>query len=168
MDRIGAFVGHLFIEPEVGNTQHVKGAARKTSQFGENVGLMMVSKGLATVHEASASRSSFGTDLLEAEKQAKASRTGIWSVVDPNALKNEEADVNKGIDLNQVLSPETKQVIVSNIADEVISVQVLSDGEFSSLIIFCSDVHLYTSGNRKFTFLKTINIRKKTSSSWKN
>lgn len=50
---------------------------------GNPYGTELIANGLATVHERSAERSSQGSALLAAQKQAKDSRAGIWIDYDP-------------------------------------------------------------------------------------
>jgi staphylococcal nuclease domain-containing protein 1 len=59
VDKVGGFIGSIFID-------------------GENLAVMLVEEGLATVHEYSASQTQFANQLFEAEETARGARKNIW------------------------------------------------------------------------------------------
>lgn len=59
VDRAGSFIGSLFVQ-------------------GENLAVLLLQQGLASIHEFSASESQYATQLYEAERQAREQRKGIW------------------------------------------------------------------------------------------
>ncbi|KAJ3083740.1 nuclease domain-containing protein [Quaeritorhiza haematococci] len=105
MDKVGGFIGALFLLP---STKDHFGTSKK-----ENLASLLLEQGLATVHEYSANQTTYARELFEAEKKAKDARKGIWSIQDPNAVDTTVEVVSKE---DEVLPKETKEAIVSEIA----------------------------------------------------
>lgn len=71
LDRVGGFIGELFINKE-------------------SFGKILVEEGFATVHEYSAEQTGISSELLAAQQRAKDSRKGIWANWDPSQDLNDE------------------------------------------------------------------------------
>ncbi|KAJ3110785.1 hypothetical protein HDU96_006267 [Phlyctochytrium bullatum] len=101
-DKVGGFIGNLFIPNSNGRT---------------NFAALLLEAGFATVHDYSASQSKFSNELYTAEKVAQEKRAGIWSVRDPvaEAAAKEAADALANDDSMPV---DFREVYVSDIADE--------------------------------------------------
>ncbi|KAJ6443852.1 transcription factor [Purpureocillium lavendulum] len=75
MDKVGGFIGELYINRE-------------------NFAKVLVEEGLASVHAYSAEKSGNATELFAAEKRAKEGKKGLWHDYDPSQEEeNGEADV---------------------------------------------------------------------------
>lgn len=71
MDKVGGFIGELYINRE-------------------NFAKVLVEEGLASVHAYSAEKSGTSTELFAAEKRAKEGKKGLWHDYDPSQEDNEE------------------------------------------------------------------------------
>ncbi|KAI8137141.1 hypothetical protein BJV82DRAFT_636668 [Fennellomyces sp. T-0311] len=63
VDKTGSFIGNLFIN-------------------GENLAVMLLAEGLATIHEFSANESQYTNQLYNAERNARADKKGMWKNYD--------------------------------------------------------------------------------------
>ncbi|KAL2918318.1 hypothetical protein HK105_202245 [Polyrhizophydium stewartii] len=105
-DNVGGFIGAVFAKTAEGHKV--------------NLAVALLEQGLATVHDYSASQSSFTNQLYDAEARAKAARKNIWTNYDP-ATERAEADAAAGAadgaaDADKPL--EAHEVVVSEISSE--------------------------------------------------
>jgi staphylococcal nuclease domain-containing protein 1 len=102
VDKVGGFIGTLFLPNANGPRQ--------------NYSVALLEAGLASIHDYSASQSTYAKDLYAAEKIAQDKRIGIWSIRDPLAeALAKEATVSAGDDEGKV--EETLEVYVSEIGN---------------------------------------------------
>ncbi|UNI24023.1 hypothetical protein JDV02_009803 [Purpureocillium takamizusanense] len=73
MDKVGGFIGELYINRE-------------------NFAKVLVEEGLASVHAYSAEKSGNSTELFAAEKRAKEGKKGLWHDYDPSQEENGEEE----------------------------------------------------------------------------
>jgi staphylococcal nuclease domain-containing protein 1 len=111
VDKTGGFIGNIFLAEE------------KDS----NCALLLLKNGLASVHDYSASQSSFASQFYAAEKSAQELHIGIWKDFDASAQEKQEEEEAK---LRDSLSKEVKKVVVSELsASGTFFLQVLNDGK---------------------------------------
>ncbi|KER33498.1 hypothetical protein T265_00614 [Opisthorchis viverrini] len=108
IDRVGNFVGWMFVDAppnESSETDAPKSTGKKKKKAIEaaisktkaNLSVLLVSRGLATVHHAPATEASpYYHDLVRAEDAAKAGRIGLWS--SEEFVKQWEAELNSFTD----------------------------------------------------------------------
>ncbi|KAF9965273.1 hypothetical protein BGZ70_005143 [Mortierella alpina] len=93
LDKTGGFIGTMWLH--------------KT----ENVAAQLLEEGLASIHSYSAEQSKYSNQLYAAERAAKEDRKNIWANVDPNALAQEEEEV----DTSKPIKKEYLDIVVSEI-----------------------------------------------------
>ncbi|CAH8487096.1 unnamed protein product [Dicrocoelium dendriticum] len=103
MDRVGNFVGWLFVDgasvdtssntPAKSNEKKKKKPSEAPVKPKVNLSVLLVSRGFATVHRAPSTEASpYYHDLDKAEETAKSSRLGLWS--SEEFVKQWEAELN--------------------------------------------------------------------------
>jgi hypothetical protein len=101
-----------------------------------NIAVAMLTLGLATVHEYSASMSPFQRELAAAEQHAKDSRKGIWTIIDPVEAEKEAAIQKFANDVSSLrdiqIPTALSEILVSDIGSESgsVFVQKVNDGLF--------------------------------------
>ncbi|KAG0056933.1 hypothetical protein BGZ83_002873 [Gryganskiella cystojenkinii] len=93
LDKTGGFIGSMWLN--------------KT----ENVAALLLEEGLASIHGYSAEQSKHASLLYAAERTAKQDRKNLWANVDPNAVVEEEEEV----DAAKPIKKEYLDVVVSEI-----------------------------------------------------
>ncbi|KAJ3300565.1 hypothetical protein HK104_009900, partial [Borealophlyctis nickersoniae] len=107
-DKVGGFIGALFT---------------KTENDRQNVAVMLLKEGLASVHDYSASQSPHANSLYEAERQAKEARKGMWK-----EWTGEQEEVQQEEKIDEEKPAETKEVLVSHIdGGGRVFLQIVSD-----------------------------------------
>lgn len=101
MDKVGGFIGELFINRE-------------------NFAKVLVEEGLASVHAYSAEKSGNSAELFGAEKRAKEGRKGLWHDYDPSQEEEYEETVEPEVAEEQVVNIDKKptdyrDVIITNV-----------------------------------------------------
>ncbi|KAI9903608.1 hypothetical protein N3K66_000137 [Trichothecium roseum] len=101
MDKVGGFIGELFINRE-------------------NFAKVLVEEGLASVHAYSAEKSGNAAELFGAEKRAKEGRKGLWHDYDPSQEEEYEETVEPEVAEEQVVNIDKKptdyrDVIITNV-----------------------------------------------------
>lgn len=115
---MGGFIGSLYI-----TNNNIKQQSSSSS-----VGALLLQQGFATLHDYSASQSTTYRDLVAAEKVAKDTRKGYWSIVDPATVEVEE--VSSGSLRDQKIPTPVHELTVSEISSGgKIFIQVFSDGK---------------------------------------
>ncbi|KAJ3417103.1 hypothetical protein HDV05_006962 [Chytridiales sp. JEL 0842] len=124
VDKVGGFIGNLFLVSQ--------GAPRV------NYAVSLLEAGLASVHDYSASQSSYAKDLYAAEKSAQDKKAGIWSIRDPLAeALAKEAAISTTDDDGKI--DESMEVYVSEIGNAgSLYIQVVSS-ELNRLETLMSD-----------------------------
>ncbi|KAJ1332821.1 hypothetical protein BSLG_008450 [Batrachochytrium salamandrivorans] len=93
VDKVGGFIGSVFIKPISGtNTANGEAATRI------NLAVALLEYGFATIHDYSASQSQYSNQLYDAETRSKEARRNIWTDYDPTTelADMEEADTGDG------------------------------------------------------------------------
>ncbi|GJJ06096.1 hypothetical protein Clacol_000285 [Clathrus columnatus] len=124
-DKSGGFIGAMFLN--------------KT----ENAAITLVKEGFASVHTYSAETIPWVNLLLEAEKEAKATRKNIWSDYDEAVEQEAEKSQNGS---TEPLKPEYMDVIVSDVRSNPafgFSVQILNTEGIASLEKLMHDFSLH-------------------------
>ncbi|KAG2208754.1 hypothetical protein INT47_007853 [Mucor saturninus] len=124
VDKIGSFVGSLFVN-------------------GENLAVALLSRGLATIHEYSADESHYVNQLYGAERDAKTEKKGIWSTYKP---EEEEEQVAQ----DQASSAGPHREYIDIVVSDIISgshfyVQKVTD-EIAKLETVMSELGQYQNG----------------------
>ncbi|CAK7270335.1 hypothetical protein SEPCBS119000_004039 [Sporothrix epigloea] len=121
VDKIGGFIGELFINRE-------------------SFAKILVEEGLASVHQYSAEKSGNATELNAAEKRAKEARKGLWHDWDPSQdeiAESDDAEVTAGstggdgATISQ-LPQDYRDIVVTNIdANGRLKIQEIGKGTAS-------------------------------------
>ena len=109
VDKVGGFIGTILLP------------VSKSEKL--DISIPLLKEGLATIQGSR----QLPRELNDAEEEAKKARKGIWSVVDPYAV-TESTEMSNELDLSAHLSNDTKNVIISEIADHKVYLQVVSPG----------------------------------------
>lgn len=119
MDKVGGFIGYLFLKNATGSYV--------------NLSEMLVENGLATVH-FTANKSNYYNSLLSAEKKAKEQNLNIWK----DFLENNIESVNESHHNDAVeRTINFKKVAVTEIFPGFrFAIQVYEDGNILYLLIF--------------------------------
>ncbi|KAF7559495.1 hypothetical protein G7046_g4655 [Stylonectria norvegica] len=137
MDKVGGFIGDLFINRE-------------------NFAKVLVEEGLASVHAYSAEKSGNGAELFSAEKRAKEGRKGLFHDWDPSQDEQgeEEAAADNAEETEVTLDKKPtdyRDVVITNIdANGRLKFQEIGKGT-ASLETLMSDLrkfHLDTKNNK--------------------
>ncbi|KAI8813003.1 hypothetical protein BJ742DRAFT_752189 [Cladochytrium replicatum] len=94
MDKTSGFVGTMFLPGK------------------HNLAVLLLERGFAELHEYSASKTTFGRELLAADAVAKEGRKGIWSIKDPNESNGAE---EVAVEAVESVQEETKEVQITEI-----------------------------------------------------
>ena len=97
-DKVGGYIGSLMYGQPL-----------------QNLAVELVSEGLSSVHEYSASQTSFSSQLFGAEEKAKESKLGLWTLYDP---ANDVAVQLAEVDLGKIDKTSAKPVIVSEVCKD--------------------------------------------------
>lgn len=73
MDKVGCFIGNIFVN-------------------GENIAISLLERGLASIHDFSANESSYSGQLYGAERRARDEKKGLWKNYDEGAEKAAEEE----------------------------------------------------------------------------
>lgn len=120
VDKVGSFVGSLFIN-------------------GENLAVSLLSRGLAHIHEYSADESHYVNQLYGAEREAKSEKKGVWSGYTEDDAKTEEVNASGP-------NREYIDVVVSDIiSGSHFYVQKVTD-EIAKLETLMSELGQYQNG----------------------
>ncbi|CAH8532866.1 unnamed protein product [Heterobilharzia americana] len=147
IDRVGNFVGWLFLDSPSSSTNNTNGSdinksGKKKKKPAEmttvkqkiNLSLLLISQGFGTVHRAPATeRSPYYHDMIKAEEDAKINRYGLWS--SDEFVKEWEAEVNNS-DLTALNGTEDGNLIpitgVSEYLDDLSELQITEDSDPTS------------------------------------
>jgi len=115
MDKVGGFIGELYINRE-------------------NFAKVLVEEGLASVHAYSAEKSGNSTELFAAEKRAKEGKKGLWHDYDPSQEENGEEEASEETPQESEVSLEKRptdyrDVMITNIdSNGKIKIQEIGKG----------------------------------------
>ncbi|OAQ86112.1 transcription factor [Purpureocillium lilacinum] len=115
MDKVGGFIGELYINRE-------------------NFAKVLVEEGLASVHAYSAEKSGNSTELFAAEKRAKEGKKGLWHDYDPSQEENGEEEAPEETPQESEVSLEKRptdyrDVMITNIdSNGKIKIQEIGKG----------------------------------------
>ena len=108
LDKVGGFIGSMYVDKN-------------------NLAIELLTRGLAQIHEYSASQCFNEKALYAAEQVAKDGRVGIWSIIDP---QSEEFAPSKasGLLSDEKMSSDYKDCILSDVLSSTLSVQLFTSG----------------------------------------
>ncbi|KAI9251523.1 hypothetical protein BDA99DRAFT_552985 [Phascolomyces articulosus] len=101
-DKTGAFIGSLFIN-------------------GENLAVLLLQEGLANIHEYSANESQYTNQLYGAERNARASRKGLWKDYDEEKEQEQQAAAARAASNEPDVVVEAKRQYIDLVVSEYIS-----------------------------------------------
>ncbi|KAG2231435.1 hypothetical protein BDF21DRAFT_455425 [Thamnidium elegans] len=109
VDKIGSFVGSLFVN-------------------GENLAVSLLSRGLATIHEYSADESNYVNQLYGAEREAKTEKRGIWSGFKEEVVEEKAANAGPNREYIDVVVSDIisgSHFYVQKVTDEIAKLKTL-------------------------------------------
>ena len=130
-DKIGGFIGTLYIPPWSPPGQFAPPHLPR-----ENLAVLLLEQGLATVHEYSASQSTHERELLEAEDKAKQSKLGLWSI--EGGKGNSKLNSRRGDAIEtETFEEKDEEVMVCDVTnDGTFYIQIMGSGKKNFFFFF--------------------------------
>ncbi|KAI9494738.1 hypothetical protein BDB00DRAFT_286742 [Zychaea mexicana] len=133
VDKTGSFIGSLFIN-------------------GENLAVLLLQEGLANIHEYSANESQYTNQLYTAERNAQASRKGLWKDYDEEKEQQEAAAAAAAAKSEDVVVEQKRQyidlVVSEYLSGHRIYIQVVNEDvrKLEALMSELSQYHVSRGG----------------------